>query len=963
MPDWAQYVRSNLRLSNLRPEREAEIVEDLAQQLEESYADGLRRGLTPSQAETAAMQHIADWAALANELTRSQRGRESAMTVMQRKVEDRDLAKRGGFSVLTGFRQDLRYALRVLARSPGFTTIAVLTLALGIGANTAIFSLIDAVMLRALPVRDPQQLIVFQWHAQRRPAMHSSSSYGDCPTRWFDDAESSGCSFSKPFIEDVRAKTTDIFSGFASFASAGPLNLSGRGPASQADVQGVSGDYFATLGIRAAAGRLLLPADDTLAAPPVAVLNYGYWRSRFGADPNAVGSTIRLQNILFTIVGVAEPRFVNLTPGRTFDIWIPLAERPRLYPRWTPRDEDAGAWWLVTVARLKPGVSRATAESAVSLLFRNDLLHGEKALAKPEDAPFVKVLPAQTGLIGARSTLSQPLYVLMLAVGILLLVACANVAGLMLARAASRQKEIAVRLAIGAGRARIVRQLLTESVIIAGAGGLLGIAIALWSARVLLAFLTSTYSHATGFTAELDFRVLAFTLAASMITGILFGLVPALRSMRVDLTPALKEGGKFSGCSDPGRGWFNSGNALVVAQVALTVIVLVGTGLFVHTLQNLRSVDPGFDVSNVLTFGIDATLTEFHGRRLGDFYRELRDRFSQMPGVESATYSESPLLSGSSSSTGFHLHGNPSEKETQSDVLNVGPGFFATMRMPIVTGRDFEPDEYVAAAREPNERCTNASKAGTPVAAIVNESFLHAFFPNQYPIGQRFGGGEHPEDDNPNKCADPGWQIVGVVHDAKYDDLRRALAPMFYRPAPTEGTFEIRTAGDPRAVISSARDVLKQSGFDLPVVDVKTESQWVDEMLFQERLIARLSGLFGFLAMVLACLGLYGLLSYEVARRSREIGIRRALGAQTRDVLLDVVSRGIALAVVGILVGIAASFGIMRFVTSMLYDVKPGDPVTLVGSAVLLLVVALLACYVPARRATRVDPLVALRYE
>jgi predicted permease len=961
MPDWAQYVRQNLRLSHLRPEREAEIVEDLAAQLDEAYTEALQRGLTSQQAEAAAMQHVADWAGLANELVRSQRGRESTMTILQHQAEDRDAATRGRFSLLTDFRQDLRYAFRVLAKSPGFTAIAVLTLALGIGANTAIFSLIDAVMLHSLPVRNPQQLVVLQWSAHHGPKTHSSSSYGDCVAN-FGEGESSGCSLSKPFFEDVRSKT-GVFSGFAAFSYAGPLNLSGNGAASQASAQYVSGDYFETLGVRAAVGRMIQAADDTATAPAVAVLNYGYWQSAFGGDPSAVGKTIHLQNLPFTIVGVAEPRFVNLTPGNTFDLWIPLAQRPRLRPEWTPRSEDAGSWWMVVVARLKPGVSRAQAESAVSLLFFNDLIHGEKPLSKAEDAPVIKLLPAQKGLTGSRRRLSQPLYVLMLAVGIVLLIACANVAGLMLARANARQKEIAVRLAIGASRGRIARQLLTESLTISFAGGLLGIAMAFWSARALLAFLTSTSSRPTGFSAEIDLRVLAFAAGASVLTGILFGLAPALRSMRVDLTPALKEGGKSSSSGHAGRGWLNSGNVLVVAQVALTVVVLVGAGLLVHTLQNLKRIDPGFDSNNVLNFGVDPTLTGYKGERLGQFFRELRDRFSEVPGVLSVSYSDSPLLSGSLDINGFHLHGKPDEKESDADYLPVGPDFFETMRMPITMGRNFTPAEFTAAASEPGPHCSNASISQTAVAAVVNESFVRTYFPKENPIGQHFGGGENLEYPDPNHCKDPGWQIVGVVHDAKYNDLRREVHPTFYVPSGEDGTFELRTAGDPRAAISAVRDVLRRSGFDLPLYDIKTESQQIDELLFQERLIARLSSFFGLLALLLACIGLYGLLSYEVARRTREIGIRMALGAQSGDVLRRVVGHGIALAAIGTAIGTAASFGVTRFLGSMLYDVKPSDPLTLVSVTALLLLVALAACYIPARRATRVDPLVALRYE
>jgi predicted permease len=960
MPDWPEYVRQNLRLANLRPEREAEIVEDLAEQLGEAYAEARQRGLTSQQAEAVAMRHVADWAALADELARSQRGRESAMTIAQQQAEDRDVAKRGRFSLLTDFRQDVHYAFRVLSKSPGFTTIAVLTLALGIGANTAIFSLIDAVMLRSLPVRDPQQLVMLQWHAHRWPKVQYSS-YGDCLTD-FGAGDSIGCSLSEPLVEDMRSKT-NVFSGFATFASAGPLNLSGNGPASQARAECVSGDYFETLGVHAAAGRMLQAADDTVMAPAVAVLNYGYWRSAFGGDPAAVGKTIHLQNLPFTIVGVAEPRFVNLTAGHTSDLWIPLAQRARLRPEWTPQSDAAGSWWMVVVARLKPEVALAQAESAVSLLFFNDVVHRDKPLSRVEDAPAIRLLPAQTGLSGSRAELSKPLYVLMLAVGIVLLVACANVAGLMLARATARHKEIAVRLAMGASRGRIARQLLTESLTISAAGGLLGIAMAFWSARALLDFLTSTASRPSGFSAGIDLRVLAFTAVVSILTGILFGLAPAWRLMSVHLMPALKEGGKSSSSGASARGWFNVGNALVVAQVALTVVVLVGAGLLAHTLQNLRRVDPGFDTRNLLNFRVDTMATGYTGERLGQFVRELRDRFIEIPGVLSVGYTDTPMLGGWLSTTSFHLHGKADEGDSEADVMSVGPGFFQTLRMPMMAGRDFTPPEYAAVVSEAGSRCSNPSVGQKPLVAVVSASFVQAYFPKGNPIGRYFGGGDNPEEDDPNKCKDPGWQIVGVVRDAKYNTLRREIHPTIYTPARDAGVFELRTAADPRAVIPAIREVLQHSGFDLPLFDIKTESQQIDELLFQERLIARLSSFFGLLALLLACIGLYGLLSYEVARRTHEIGIRMALGAQSGDVLRSVVGRGILLAVIGAGIGTAASLGVTRFLGSMLYGVKSSDPLTLVCVTALLLGVTLAACYIPARRATRVDPLVALRYE
>jgi len=960
MPDWARYVREHLRVPSLQPEREQEIVEELAGQLDEAYNESLQRGMEPAQAEAAAIQHVADWATLASALTQSPRGKESTMTTIQQQAEDRDAARRGSFSVITQIWQDLRYAMRLLRKSPGFTAVAVLTLALGIGANTAIFSLIDAILLRRLPVRDSGSLFLLQWTALKEPSIHSSWGYGDCENR-FGGSSPHGCSLSKPFVEGVRAHT-NLFSGLAVFASARQINLSGNGPASLVNGQYVSGDYFETLGVPPAAGRLLEPADDAPTAPAVVVLSYGYWQQSFGGDPSAVGRTIRLQDHPFTIVGVVAASFPNLTPGETHDFWVPMSARSQLLSGWLPSQEDAGSWWVVAVARLKPGIARSAAEQEVNGFFFNEMTHGDKPAFKADDKPALHLLAAEAGLSGARRGFASPLYVLMLAVGIVLLIACANVAGLMLARAAGRQKEIAVRLALGASRARIVRQLLTESLAISVAGGALGTLFAIWSARGLLALLTSISDRPMSFSAALDLRVLTFTAAAAVVTGILFGLAPAWSSLRADLTPALKDGGKRSGAGDRVHGWFHSGSVLVVAQVALTVIVLVGAGLLVHTLARLERVDPGFETDNILTFQVDPTLTGYKGEKLGVFFRDLRDRFTAVPGVTSASYSTLTLLSQSLWTTGFRLHGLSTEKESDANVLRVGPEFFGTMRMPLRAGRDFTAAEYEMEGTKPDARCSNSSVSGTPVAAVVNESFVRKYFPSQNPIGQRFGGGKDP-DAGPDDCAESGWQIVGVVRDARYSNLWDELRPTIYEPSGEGGVFELHTAGDPRAAISSVREVLKRSGFDLPVFGIKTQQKLIEDLLFQQRLLADLSTLFGLLALLLACIGLYGLLAFEVAGRTREIGVRMALGARGSDVLRQVVARGLRLAAIGALIGIAAALGVTRFLRSMLFGLEPGDPLTFAAVTVLLLLVAFLACYGPARRATRVDPLVALRYE
>jgi predicted permease len=883
--------------------------------------------------------------------------------------------------------QDVSYGIRMLAKSPGFAAVTILTLALGIGANTAIFSLVDGFLMRALPIQNAHDVVVLNWSARKTPDRHSSSSYGDCTQNYEPHGgPATACSFSQPFFNDV-ASQVGAFSRVAAFANAGPINLSGNGTASVLSSQAVSGEFFPLLGVGAAAGRLIAPADDSVSAPPVVVLNYGYWKSQFGGSESAIGKTVRLNNVPFTIIGVAESRFDSLSPGRVYDVWIPLSALPQINPHsWVrTRATDIYSWWLVIVGRLKPGVSRIEAQAAVTTLFRNDMLGAPKPLSKPEDDPKVGLLPAQSGLTGSTTGVSGELYVLMMAVGIVLLIACANVAGLLLSRATARQKEIAVRLALGAGRGRIVRQLLTESVLLSLTGGALGILFASWGTHFMVALIASNSDRPLGFTPGIDGRVLAFTFAASLLTGIIFGLAPAFRGTRVDLTPALKEGTR--GSADEGRAggrWFTLGNGLVTAQVALAVVVLVGAGLLVRTLRNLRNVDPGFDTRNLLTFELDPTLIGYKTPQTVAFYRELQERIAAMPGVESVSYSSSTLLSGSLWSTGFHMAGTPKDEESEADYLPVGASFFSMMHMRLLAGRNFTPSDFAQAqaadersrARQAVQEAKEAGLAApvgsadvpasaaneAPVPVIVNKAFVQKYFRNVNPLGQHFGEAE--PDPEKGDWANPGWVILGVASDAKYDSLRNAIEPTMYVPS-TGGnvSFEVRTRTNTKVMTATIRSIVNQMDSNLPVFNVHTQTELIDRLLFQERMIAKLSGFFGALALVLACIGLYGLLSYEVSRRTREIGIRTALGAQQRDVLRLVVGQGIVLSLAGGAVGIAVALAVTRYLRSMLYDVHTSDPATIAAVSILLWFVALAACYVPARRATRVDPMVSLRYE
>ena len=1008
-----------------------ELDADIREHIERETQDNIERGMTPEEARYAAVRKFGN--------------------VTRVKEDTRDVWR---IAWLDDLWQDIRYGLRMLRNSPGFAAVAILTLALGIGANTAIFSLINGVTLRSLPVEKPSELVVLRWSARKVPRIFGYMSSGDCPSNLrFGAANPSGCSFSEPVFREIR--NSNQFEGVAAFANSGPLSLTGNGPASMISGQLVSGDFFHTLGLKAAAGRVLELSDDSPTAAPVAVLNYGYWQSSFGGARDVVGRTIELNGAAFTIVGVVEQRFTGVTPGSDYDVWLPLAAGPRITEArtWDNREDKLGYWWLTILGRLKPETPMLHAQAAISGMFRNEMLHGAiplfeagggmpeppgprggggpasrqvvvggprptgaravpappsgglqgtvvvggpapppagdqgpartqtpsaptaqgqahpeaanelSALFIPDDDPAITLVNAQTGLTGSRGRFENPLYILMFAVGIILLIACSNVAGLMLARAAARQKEMALRLALGAGRMRILRQLLTESLLLAAMGGILGIVFASWGSHAIVSFVSDNQPRPLTFATGLDLRVLGFTVAVSLFTGILFGLAPAFRSVRVDVTPALKEGFSASTKISHGGGRrFGIGNALVVTQVALAIVVLVGAGLLVRTLQNLRSVDVGFDSHNLVIFGINPSLAGYKDGQIDSFYKDLQGRLTETPGVKSASYSMVPLLSGAQMARLFHWPGTPLDRPSESDLLEIGPNFFSTMHIPFVAGRNFTTPDYEIVANAFASAVNGSAPPTVPTPVIVDQAFVAKFLGKENPLGKRFGQVDASQD-GPGY---PGYEIVGVVRDTKYSDLRRENSPMMFTPQSARfggAAFEVRTAGDPQALVPIIRKTVAQIDPNLALRDVTTESQQIDRLLFQERLVARLSGFFGLLALTLACIGLYGLLAYEVERRTREIGIRSALGAQRGDVLRLVVKQGLLLAVVGAIAGIGVALGVTHYLKSMLYDVSAYDPITIVVVSVLLVMVALAACLIPARRATNVDPMVALRYE
>jgi predicted permease len=854
--------------------------------------------------------------------------------------------------------QDLRYGWRMLGKSPGFTVVTVLTLALGIGMNSAIFSLIDAVLFRALPAQHPEELVVLKWHALHRAKLVSNRSYGDCAAHITRD-NPAGCSLSLPFFN--QAQSQGLFSDVEAMAGALQLDLSGNGTASIVkDGQFVSGGFFRMLGTKAAAGRLLQASDNVLGASPTLVLSHSYWQTAFGGSPEAVGKTVRLNGQPFTIVGVAEANFTGLTPGHQVDLWMPLSVSRLVTPRWTPEDESGTFWWLVIVGRLKDGVPMQRAQSALTLLFQNLTEHAEKPYFTEADSPNVEVLPAQQGLVGGSKKILQPLYLIMMAVALVLLIACANIAGLLLARSAARTREIAVRLTLGARRGRLISQLLVESLLLSTLGGALGLIVAHWGSRLLWSLADQDGTGPPPFSPHLDWRVLSFTAAIAIVTGVLFGLAPALRSLRVDLTPALKTG---SGASDgaPRAKWYGMGNTLVVAQVSLAIVALVTAGLLVRTLRNLKSADLGFDSDHLLVFSLDPILAGYKSAQIDSLNRDLQQEIAALPGVKSVTYSWTTLLRGWEWDTGIHLPGTPPKEAADAHYLPVGPGFFTTMRIPLKAGRDFNAADFaIAAERAARPPGAKADPTAAPLTVIVNQAFVRRYSPHVDPLGRHIDPG--PADD-PNEPREPGWDIIGVSGDAHYEDVRSEVEPTMYAACAGNASFSVRTVADPLAMIPTIRNLVNQRDNNLAMSHVVSEDQQIDQQVFVERLVARLSSFFGAVALLLACAGIYGLLSYEVTRRTREIGIRMAIGARQSDVVGMVMRQGLLVALAGVVIGAGASFAVNGLLTKILYHVRVGDPVTLGAVTAILLAVALAACFLPARRATRVDPLVALRYE
>jgi predicted permease len=894
-----------LRLRSLlrSPRIEMELDEELRFHFEQQIAENIAAGMNAEEARYAAQRAIG--------------GAE------QIKVQCRD-TRRVNWIVDIG--KDIRYALRVLGKSPAFTAAAVLSLALGIGINTAVFSVINAMLLRKLPVKHPEQLVVFNRDG-----------------------------FSYPMYVNLRNGNTVLSGLLCRFTI--PASMSAEGQTERISAELVSGNYFQVLGVEALIGRTLTPDDTRVpGAQPVVVLSNAFWRRRFGADPSIVGKTIRIDGYPMTVVGITLAGFQGTEVGVSPDVRIPVTMFRALIPN-VPADSainERGWSWLDLVGRLKEGISRAQAESALNALYvraRENEVNGVFKGMQPDVkaallSERLKLESGSRGVSGLREMFSRQLWVLMAAVGIVLLIACANVASLLVARAMARQREIAIRLALGASRARVVRQLVTESLVLVLTATATSLIIARWGSHMLSSFLPQERLP-VALNVEPDFRVLGFAVIVSLMAGILFGLAPALQLARCTVAPALKAQATSSGL----RGSLAFRKVLTVAQVALSLLLVTGAGLFVETLRNLRAIDIGYDRDNVLLLELVPLLNGYSNEQSTRFFDQVVDGVNQLAGVRSASIGSMGLLGPGLRIEGVHVEGEDTRRQEGGGWINsISPRYFETLRIPLLEGRSF----------------TALDTKWAPKVAIVNQTLARRFFGTGKAVGRHFSVGEVNN-----------IEIVGVARDGKYKDVReeprevvavRGEPPnLVYVPFEQDlgepMTLYVRTVGDPAKMAAAVRREVQAVDANVPVYNVRTlEAQW-DESLSQERLVATLASWFGVFALLLASIGLYGVLAYGVTSRTNEIGLRLALGAERGGVIWMVLREALLLVALGVTIGVPAALALGRMVSSLLYGLKPADPLTSSGAVIILFAVAGVASYFPARRASRVDPMVALRYE
>jgi predicted permease len=842
---------------------------------------------------------------------------------------------------LSELGQDIRYGCRTMAANKVFSALAVLSLALGIGANTAVYSCMESILLRSLPVADPESLVVLNWHS--RPPQEGSKEWvhvihGVQGILWPGDkgALVSGM-FPYGALETLREENP-VFSTLFGYFNGRIRNLAVRGQATSASTEYVTGEYFRGLAVSPAAGRLIDSEDDRPGAAAVAVISFATSQQRFGVPSSAIGQPVLVDNVPFTVIGVAPPEFFGVDPAVAPDLYLPLhtnllvdgARAARMYP-------DGNFYWIEMMGRLRPGVSMAQAQAALAPRFHQWVATTATTDGERAKLPALMLNPGAAGLGSLRRQYSKPLYVLLAMVGLILAIACANIANLLLARAAARRREMAVRLSLGAGRFRVVRQLLTESVMLASLGGAFGVLFAIWGVRSLTLLLSHGQQNFT-LHAELNWHVLVVTAALSVVCGLLFGLAPAIVSTRPDVMPALKNG--------RGGGPHNRHvqHVLVVAQIAISFLILVAAGLFVRTLNKLHSVQLGYARENILLFSLNARQAGHRDPEIATFYADLRKRFESIPGVSSATLSQSSIINAGRAGQAIRgpmkIGAVPIE---DARVLAAGPRFLTTMQIPILAGREID----------------DRDQPGSTPVAVISERLARTYFENENPVGRRITLPDEKRD----------LEIVGVSANLRYGGLKNeeeSAMTVFVAVSqfsPDRMTYALRTAGDPLRFVQSVHEIVREADSRIPVTNVVTQAAEIDRTISRELTFAKLSTGFAVLALLTACVGLYGTMSYSVARQVGEIGIRMALGAQPGAVVWMVLRRVLLLAAVGLAISVPAALIAFQLVKSFLFETQPNDPGTLALAGVVLLSAALLAGYAPARRASRIDPLAALRQE
>lgn len=835
------------------------------------------------------------------------------------------------------FWNDLRYAGRMLRKSPALTAVIVISLALGIGANTAIYSVLDSVLLKMLPVDHPEQLVLLQWSGKKWPRMMQDtegSTFRDAAT-----GLTTSTTMSQQVYEYVRDHNHVFDSTIAVASNTENGNIGLSGSARAASISAVSSNYFQGLRMTPAAGRLFSPDDDKDGTPVVAVVSYAFWQKYMGGSLSAVGTPITINGTPATVVGVAARDFFGIEPGEAPDVWVPLHFLIGEFRQVEHMNLAAPTtWFLTVVGRTKPGVTLTQAQSDVRLLCDQVLNIGSKEVPRDDQTPTFTAVPGGRGLGGLRRRFSTSLYLLMGMVGLVLSIACANVAALLLAKATSRRQEIAVRISLGAPRSRLIRQLLTESIVLAVCGGAAGLLVAHFARQALVAVIET--GRASMIPMQSDSSVLLFAAAVSILCGLLFGLAPALRSTRTHVHADLKLG---SGKSI--RHGFRAGKALVSAQVALSLLLLIGAGLLLRTLMQLQRVNLGFDRDNLISFRLFPGLNGYKDARLSEYYDDLQRSLQRISGVRAVALSQlGPVGQGSSSTTAVIVGYGDQHHGVEMWRHKVSPGYFAALGIPIVLGRDF----------------TEHDVEGSPLVAIVNERFVHDYMHGDNPIGRQFG----PGDIGPKTKT-----IIGVAANVKYASIRDDAPPTFYLPYKqdmqyaTFMTYFVRTANDPKAAMGEIQQAALRVSKDVPVVGMKTEDEVIDDSLFLERVFATLSASFGGLALLLACIGLYGTIGYTVTQRTNEIGVRMALGATRERILTMIVRETLAVVLIGIAIGLPLTWYATQMLKAQLFELSPHDARTILWSLAAILLVTVLAGLQPARRAAKVDPMVALRYE